>query len=210
MSRKAKGPIVSFVLSGCLCASLFLVGSGARAAKDPALVRAKQHFMDGQAHYLKKEYAKAAKSFMKAYEAKSYAAFLYNAAVANEKAKNYAVAVALFQKYLRKSPKAEDAAAIKKRLETLKKLLPPPGCKTDEECGAKKRCLKGKCVAKPPPRPVVKKCTKDGDCGEGKVCKEGSCVAPKAPRPAVKKCAKNADCGEGDRKSTRLNSSHYS
>ena len=89
---------------------LTVSGPVARADSDPALTAAKKAFTKGQQHYLKKEYLKAAEAFLEAYKAKPIPAFLFNAAVAFEKGKSYVKAVKHFKLYLKKSPKAGDAA----------------------------------------------------------------------------------------------------
>jgi hypothetical protein len=130
----------------------------ARPAADPALAKAKKAFSQGRSLYLQKKYEQAAASFLAAYDAKPIPAFLFNAAVAFEKAKRYEKALAHFRKYLRKSPKASDAESIKKRIAALRKALEdakapprrravePPPDRRDPGTPPRRR------VVEPPPR----------------------------------------------------------
>ena len=68
----------------------------------------------------------AAAKFLSAYEKKPFSSFLFNAAVAYEKAKKLDRAVDMFQRYLDKDPQARDAAEVKTRIESLNALLAPP------------------------------------------------------------------------------------
>ena len=72
------------------------------------------------------EYAAAAERFQSAYEHKPYPAFLFNAAVSFEKAKQLEKAKKFFTEYLEKDPNASDAAQVKLRLEIINQLLAPP------------------------------------------------------------------------------------
>ena len=198
MFKKAKNYSFLFFLLSHILTS-FVLERGVAASDDPALSRAKNHFKEGQSFYLGKEYAKAAESFMAAFKEKPFAAFLYNAAVAYEKDANYERAVSLFKRYLEKAPKAEDKAAINKRIKALEKHLAAVGCKTDKDCESGNVCKEGECVAAPVPRPVAKdKCTSDEDCGEEKKCKEGICVSTKEVQPKPGTCTTDEECG-GDK-----------
>jgi hypothetical protein len=95
----------------------------ARAEEDAALAKAKESFTLGQQLYLQGKYAEAAKAFVAAYGHKPIPAFLFNAAVAFEKAKEYAPAIEHFKKYLAAAPTAADAAQIKERIAALEKAL---------------------------------------------------------------------------------------
>jgi len=93
---------------------------------DPDLQAAKAQFEEAQALYLKEQWDDAAAKFLSAYDRKPFSSFLFNAAVAFEKAKKLDRAVDLFQRYLDKDPQARDAADVKARIESLKALLAPP------------------------------------------------------------------------------------
>lgn len=80
------------------------------------------------------------------------------------------------------------------------KALPPGKCRTDKDCGPKKRCIDGDCKecksdahCKPAEKCVDgrcrKRCTKDRECPDGQVCVEGACKK--------KRCRKHGDCGSG-------------
>jgi tetratricopeptide (TPR) repeat protein len=93
---------------------------------DPALQAAKEYFETAQTMFVKEQYEGAAEKFLAAFEKKPYAAFLFNAAVSYEKAKNLDLAQKHFEQYLEKDPQASDAAQVKARIETIKALLAPP------------------------------------------------------------------------------------
>jgi len=97
-----------------------------KAAPDPALQEAKLAFEEAQALYTKDQFEEAAAKFMAAFDKKPFSSFLFNAAVAHEKAKNLDKAVAEFQRYLDTDPQARDATDVKSRIESLKALLVPP------------------------------------------------------------------------------------
>jgi hypothetical protein len=116
--------------------SLLLVGlvatlSGARAgaadeAPDKDLKLAKEAFEAAQTAFVREEYDKAADQFLNAFEHKPYPAFLFNAAVAFEKAKRLDQAKEYFERYLSTDPGANDAAQVKARVDALTKVLSPP------------------------------------------------------------------------------------
>jgi hypothetical protein len=93
---------------------------------DPVLVSAKADFEEAQTLYIKEAYNDAAAKFLAAYDKKPFGAFLFNAAVAFEKAKKYEQAMQFFEKYLEKDPDARDAKEVKERIEGIKALLAPP------------------------------------------------------------------------------------
>jgi hypothetical protein len=97
-------------------------------AQGGTVTTAKDHFDKGQGLYLRGMYDEAALEFIAAYEAKPYPAFLFNAAVCYEKARNYQRAVELFGRYLDDSPTATDRVAVTVRLGQLRNLVaaPPP------------------------------------------------------------------------------------
>jgi hypothetical protein len=95
------------------------------AAPDPALQEAKFAFEEAQVLYTKDQFEEAAAKFMMAFDKKPFSSFLFNAAVAHEKAKNLEKAVEAFQKYLETDPQARDAADVKARIESLKAAIAP-------------------------------------------------------------------------------------
>jgi hypothetical protein len=97
-----------------------------QAAVDPELQAAKAQFEEAQILYLRELWDDAAAKFLSAYEKKPFSSFLFNAAVAYEKAKKLDRAVDMFQRYLDKDPQARDAAEVKTRIESLNALLAPP------------------------------------------------------------------------------------
>jgi tetratricopeptide (TPR) repeat protein len=95
-------------------------------APDPELQAAKTQFEEAQNLYLREQWDDAAAKFLSAYEKKPFSSFLFNAAVAFEKAKKLDRAIDFFQRYLGKDPQARDAAEVKTRIESLKAMLAPP------------------------------------------------------------------------------------
>jgi hypothetical protein len=93
---------------------------------DPVLVAAKADFEEAQTLYIKEAFNDAAAKFLAAYDKKPFGAFLFNAAVAFEKAKKYEQAIQFFEKYLEKDPQARDAKEVKERIDGIKALLAPP------------------------------------------------------------------------------------
>ena len=106
-----------------------------QAAPDPALQEAKVAFEEAQTLYTKDQFEEAAAKFMVAFNKKPFSSFLFNAAVAYEKALQYQKAVDTFQKYLEIDPQARDAADVKARVDSLKAVLTPlaVGVKTPEK-----------------------------------------------------------------------------
>lgn len=110
------------------------VSAPQKALTDLALEEAKAAFEEAQTLYTKDRFEDAATKFMVAFDKKPFSSFLFNAAVAYEKAMQYPKAVGAFQKYLEVEPQARDAAEVKARVDSLNAVLAPPvaGAKTPE------------------------------------------------------------------------------
>jgi hypothetical protein len=111
--------------------AILLVLLGARASADEAapdkdLKLAKESFEAAQKDFLREDYEKAADKFLGAFGHKPYPAFLFNAAVAFEKAKRFDQAKEYFERYLALDAGANDAAQVKARIDALNKMLAPP------------------------------------------------------------------------------------
>jgi len=124
--------LLKFALSTALCLAS-AVGAPERAAQaqEPAAVdddlqAAKAQFEEAQTLYLRELWDDAAAKFLSAYDKKPFSSFLFNAAVAFEKAKKLDRAIDMFQRYLDKDPQARDSAEVKARIDSLKVLLAPP------------------------------------------------------------------------------------
>lgn len=115
----------TFLLTGL---TLLLLAAAPRvaAAQDPAMDTARTHFEAGQDLFDKGDYARAADEFLKAYAAKPFPAFLFNAAVCYEKLQDYEKAVELFKRYLAEDPQAADRAEVEKRIAALEKEIARP------------------------------------------------------------------------------------
>jgi hypothetical protein len=96
------------------------------ATPDKELKLAKESFEAAQKDFLREDYEKAADKFLGAFGHKPYPAFLFNAAVAFEKAKRLDQAKEYFERYLAMDAGANDAAQVKARIDALNKLLAPP------------------------------------------------------------------------------------
>jgi len=97
--------------------------AAAPVAPDPALQAAKAAFEEAQTLYTKEQFEEAASKFMVAFDKKPFSSFLFNAAVAHEKALQYQKAIDAFQRYLELETQARDAAEVKARIESLKAVL---------------------------------------------------------------------------------------
>lgn len=95
-------------------------------AQDSGTQDAKQNFDKGQALYLEAKFKEAADAFLKAYAAKPFPAFLFNAAVCYEKNKSYAEALKYYKKFLYVAPHNPDAKLVKKRIATIGRHLSAP------------------------------------------------------------------------------------
>ena len=107
-----------------LLALLTFGGIGAPAvAQDSeasALEKARQHMEQGQTLFLGGKYRQAAAEFEKAWTVKPFAAFLYNMALAYEKAPEKEMAAAAYERYLTAEPNSEDAAAVREKIRSLR------------------------------------------------------------------------------------------
>jgi hypothetical protein len=100
--------------------------NAADPAPDKDLQLAKESFEAAQTAFVREEYEKAADKFLGAFGHKPFPAFLFNAAVAFEKAKRLDQAKEYFERYLAMDAGANDAAQVKARIDALTKLLAPP------------------------------------------------------------------------------------
>ncbi|HEV3031547.1 MAG TPA: tetratricopeptide repeat protein, partial [Polyangia bacterium] len=117
------------VVVGIIGSAATLGGAAARAeeaAPDKDLKLAKESFEAAQTAFVREEYEEAADKFLNAFEHKPFPAFLFNAAVAFEKAKRLDQAKEYFERYLAIDPGANDAAQVKARIDALTKVLSPP------------------------------------------------------------------------------------
>ena len=106
-------------------------------ATDLVLQEAKAAFEEAQSLYTKDQFADAAAKFMVAFDKKPFSSFLFNAAVAYEKARQLEKAVETFQRYLSVDPQARDAVDVKARIDALKAVLSPPPVEAGKAAGEK-------------------------------------------------------------------------
>ena len=88
--------------------------------QDAKTEEARKHFDVAQGLYNKGDYAAASAEFMAAYAARPFPAFLFNAAVCEEKQRNLPKAIELFTLYLQNAADAPDKDDVEKRVVALK------------------------------------------------------------------------------------------
>jgi len=121
--------LLSLSPSAARAESLSASSTPSTAPADPVLQEAKVAFEEAQVLYTKDMFEEAAAKFMVAYDKKPFSSFLFNAAVAYEKAKLFDKAISTFQKYIEVDPQARDAVEVKGRIDSLKAVIsaPPAG-----------------------------------------------------------------------------------
>jgi hypothetical protein len=92
---------------------------GGLLAKD--IDEARVRMEKGQRLFADEKFAEASEEFASAYEKHRFSAFLFNAAVAAERAGNREKAIELYGRFLNVEPKAPDRADIEKTVDRLKK-----------------------------------------------------------------------------------------
>jgi tetratricopeptide (TPR) repeat protein len=134
---------------------VIVLGAAATAhAEGGPVAAAKEHFDKGQSLYLRGMYDEAALEFIAAYEAKPFAAFLFNTAVCYEKARLYERALDFFRRYLAGSPTADDRAAVTMRMVELEKLVAPgPAAPATAPASQSPSGPASRTAAAPPPAP---------------------------------------------------------
>ncbi len=137
--RFSFGPQLAFLAFSAAAPSAWaqapapVAAEAAAPAADPRLDAAKADFEEAQILFIKEQWDGAAAKFVSAYEKKPFVGFLFNAAVANEKAKRIELAIDYFSRYLKASPDAKDARDVELRVAGLKRILaaqsqpPQPG-----------------------------------------------------------------------------------
>jgi len=127
-SRKWRALGVGVFVVALLGAGLGPAGAAAQGADDDGaeaeraqLERAKEHMERGQELYVQSRFIEAAEEFKRAYEAQAFAAFLYNAAVAYEKAGEPEQAVEFYGQYIDRDPDAQDADEVRSKMRGLRR-----------------------------------------------------------------------------------------
>ena len=90
---------------------------------------------EGQDLYLQGRYADAATAFLAAYDARPFSAFLYNAALAQERGGELRAAIELYVRYLEQEPDASDAEEVRGRLDRLRETTSAQAAQLAEEHG---------------------------------------------------------------------------
>ena len=114
------------LLVSSLTLLLFLAHPIGARGDGRALDEARVHFEAGQSLFEKGEYGLASSAFLAAYAARPFAAFLFNAAVAEERKGDLAKAVDLFRRYLTEDSAATDGVEIAARIKSLEDRLAVP------------------------------------------------------------------------------------
>ena len=102
--------------------SAFALSFGVEAQEDTertTLERARVAMETGQEQFMAGDYLGAATSFLAAYDARPFSAFLYNAGLSFERNGQLRRAVELYQRYLEEEPNAEDTAEVQVRIQQL-------------------------------------------------------------------------------------------
>jgi PEGA domain/Tetratricopeptide repeat len=98
---------------------LFLVSSALAQPRDNPIERARHYMEIGQDAFSKGNYEEASEQFVNAYTASPFSAFLYNAALAEEKAGRNDKAVDFLRRYLEADPEASDYAQVDMKIRAL-------------------------------------------------------------------------------------------
>jgi hypothetical protein len=93
----------------------------ASGSGDSAVDEARRHMEKGQALFVEEKFSEAMVEFEAAYKVQPYKAFLYNAAVAAERAGDRERAIARYKEFLEGQPNAPDAPQIRANIERLQK-----------------------------------------------------------------------------------------
>lgn len=134
----------------------------AQQPSDEEAIEIAKEFMElGQALYSAGKFEEAAEAFLNAYKTQPFAAFLFNAGVAFEKAEKFADAVDYLQRYLDEEPGAPDKKEVKARIEALGKLAAEAGepgegptIIVEKKCGGEGQPPCEGAEAAPPPAPT--------------------------------------------------------
>ena len=134
-----------------LIANLAFVTALTAQDRETSIEQARRLMEQGQTYYLQGRFGEAAAEFEAAYQAEPFSAFLFNAGVAYENARDSRRAVEFFRLYLERDPSASDRAAVEQRIERLSAAI------AAAEAAAR------------PPDPQITEGTGAGGTGEGGV-----------------------------------------
>ena len=140
LSVVAEG-VASLTAGAASAETLAAKASAEKTSPDVALQEAKAAFEEAQTLYTKDQFEDAAAKFLAAYDKKPFSSFLFNAAVAYEKALQYQKAIDSFQKYIEVDAEARDAVEVKARVESLKGVLAAAAGKKPEDKAAAAQVL---------------------------------------------------------------------
>jgi len=104
----------------CLGRASVAYAQDGNAPEDAATQTARQHMERGQELFLSDRFADAADEFQRAFDARPFSAFLFNAGVACEKAEAFSRAADFFSRYLDLDPEASDRDRVRSRVERLR------------------------------------------------------------------------------------------
>ena len=101
------------------------VAAGPAAAQDESLERAREAFEKARGHFEKGEYQEAASEFERAYQARAFPPFLFNAGASYEKLKRYDEAVRFYTRFAGATDSDEEKVSAQKRIAALEKAPSP-------------------------------------------------------------------------------------
>ncbi|MFK8001977.1 MAG: PEGA domain-containing protein [Polyangiales bacterium] len=107
----------------CLAVALLCVAGTASAQSAGAIQEARTHMEEGQLLYVQGRNLEAAAEFVAAYDARPYAAFLYNAGIAYERHGDAQRAIVFYERYVREESSAGDREEVNGRITTLRAQL---------------------------------------------------------------------------------------
>ncbi len=121
-------PIAARIAAFAILVWTLTLAGTARGADSAAAKEARQHTEKGQAYFIQNKFSESMAEFEAAYAALPYSAFLYNAALAAERATDRQRAILHYKEFLRDEPASPEAAKIQATIVRLEKEIsePPP------------------------------------------------------------------------------------
>jgi tetratricopeptide (TPR) repeat protein len=96
---------------------LTAVPTGAQEARRPDKQKAREHFLEAEAHYKLGRFGEALEEYSRAYEAAPLPAFLFNIGQCHRQMGNHERAIFFYKGYLRERPEARNKAVVEKLIQ---------------------------------------------------------------------------------------------